>query len=183
MASEQETRSELQSARASAGLSGELRAQVAPRGLPEQMGFSPWGSPVGDSLFPWGSPGVCSHLLTKPRPRQGAPRCGREPCRAPTGQKMQQQGSPSPAAPGSPSTLRCFWSRLPGRVVPAPLCVPLRVPFTCRCQRVLVPLSVRVPRCVVLFVIVPTLLSGWFCVSEKDCGDGSDEKNCPKPTG
>lgn len=23
----------------------------------------------------------------------------------------------------------------------------------------------------------------WFCVSEKDCGDGSDEKNCPKPTG
>ena len=24
---------------------------------------------------------------------------------------------------------------------------------------------------------------GGFCVSEKDCGDGSDEKTCPEPAG
>lgn len=121
----------------------------------------------------------------KRRPWRGAPLCSHELCQAPAGQKLQRCGPRSPVALGSPSTLRCFWSRLPGRsVCLRSFCVSLSMSvFTSRRQRVFVPPSVRVPCCVVLFVIVPTLLSGWFCVSEKDCGDGSDEKNCPKPTG
>lgn len=74
--------------------------------------------------------------------------------------------SPVLAAPWFLSTLHCFWSHLPGCLVPLCVRVHVHVPVSL-CRPLCVPcLSL----CCVVFVTVPTLLSGGSVFQKKIVG-------------